>query len=315
MRATLLCAAGIGLASLFAPDLHGAQSDRERHVFVTALDKDARPIVGLAKEHFAVRESGRDRSVVAVEPLQTPMHVAVLVDTSVASGTPDEAFRSAVMAFIAHLAAGNHHVAVYSFGDRVTRVAAYTQDGAQLAAAAKGMFGWSHQRSHLIDAIDLALRDLESIESPRPVIVAITSESQEGSGGTAGSIIKRLIAQSVAFHSVSLASGAGSTQAQPVTSDIPTKSARLGGMIAAGEGDRERTQLLQQGTAATGGGRQRVTSTLALGGALGRVAGELSNSYKVTFTRPGSGKMEDLQVGVMVDGVTLRATPAPFGTR
>lgn len=60
---------------------------------------------------------------------------------------------------------------------------------------------------------------------------------------------------------------------------------------------------------------QRVTSTLAVGPALARVANELANSYKVTFARPGSVRMEDLQVGVMFEGVTLRATAAPFGTR
>jgi hypothetical protein len=101
-------------------------------------------------------------------------------------------------------------------------------------------------------------------------------------------------------------------QAQGVGGSIPEKSARLGGMVAAGEGDRERTQLLQQGTSATGGGRQRVASIL---NALGRVASELANSYKVTFARPGTAKMQDLQVGLLVEGVTLRATAAPFGTR
>jgi hypothetical protein len=84
-------------------------------------------------------------------------------------------------------------------------------------------------------------------------------------------------------------------------------------MIAAGEGDRERNQVLAQGTSATGGGRQRVTSTLALAPALARSDNELANGYKVTFARPGTAKMEDLHVGVMLEGITLRATAAPFG--
>jgi hypothetical protein len=131
---------------------------------------------------------------------------------------------------------------------------------------------------------------------------------------TAGAVIRRLIAQSVAFHAITIATlPANATTG--VGTDIPTKSQRLGGMIAAGEGDRERTQMLQQGTTMTGGGRQRVTSTLALAGALGRVVNELSHSFKVTFTRPGTARMQDLQVGILVDGVTLRATAAPFGTR
>jgi VWFA-related protein len=284
---------------------------------VTALDKDGTPIVGLTAEHFAIRESGRDRTVLRVEPLRIPMHVAILVDTSVANGAPDETYRSAVVGFVERLAATNH-VAVYSFGDRAARVAGFTQDAAQLVSVTTGMFGWLHERSHLIDVINLALLDFERVESPRPAIIAITSESPEASTGTAGSVIKRLIAQSVAFHAVSLASG-GITQTvgnNPTASNrVPESSRRLTGMVAAGEGDRERNQALQQGTSATGGGRQRVASTLALAPALGRLANELANSYKVTFERPGKAKMEDLQVGLLVEGVTLRATAAPFGTR
>ena len=291
-----------------------AQSKDEKHVFVTALDNDGTPIVGLKAEHFAVRESGRNRDVLGVEPLRTPMHLAVLVDTSIAGGTPDETFRSAVLAFIDRIAIGNH-VALYSFGDRAARVTAFSQDAAQLRSAAFGMFGWGHQRSLLLDAIDLAVRDFDHVEAARPVIVAISSESPEASGVTAGGVIRRLIAGAIAFHAISVTSSPGSSAAGAVSGDVPTRSRQLGGMIASGEGDRERNQLLQQGTSATGGGRQRVASTLAIPNALARVANELANSYKVTFARPGTAKMQDLQVGLLVDGVTLRATAAPFGTR
>lgn len=298
-------------ASLLAAHVLGAQRD-EKHVFVTALDRDGTPIVGMTAEHFAVRESGRDRTVLAVEPLRTPMHVAVLVDTSIANGAPDETFRAAVLGFVDRLAASNL-VAVYAFGDRVSRASAYTQDGTQLRSAVTALFGWSHQRSLLIDAVDLALTDLEGVESPRPVVIAIASESPEASGRTAGGVVRRLIAQSVAFHAISLSTGTGSGDATGVSANIPEKSQRLGSMIAAGEGDRERNQVLEQGTAATGGGRQRVTSTLALRAALARTVNELANGYKVTFARPGTARMQDLQVGVLIEGVTLRATAAPFG--
>jgi len=73
--------------------------------------------------------------------------------------------------------------------------------------------------------------------------------------------------------------------------------------------------MLQQGTSATGGGLQRVTGALAVESDLARAASELANSYKVAFARPGSARMEELQVGVMLEGVTLRATAVPFGTR
>ncbi|MBA3298192.1 MAG: hypothetical protein H0U19_14800 [Acidobacteria bacterium] len=284
--------------------------DAEKHVFVTALHKDGAPIDGLTVEHFAVREGGKDRQVVRVEPLRIPMHVAVLVDTSAASGVTNETFRAAVIDFVERLAAFNH-VAVYAFGDRAVPVVGFTQSVPDLRRGMSGMFAWSY----LIDAIDLSLRDFEKIEANRPVIVAIAAETPEASGRSAGSVVKRLIDQSTAFHAISLATATGSGTASTSPRTIPESSQRLQGMIATGEGDRERNKALEQGTTKTGGGRQRLTSTMALAQALGRLSRELSNSYNVTFARSGDSRIKDLQVGIMLEGITLRATAAPFGTR
>ena len=312
MPTTCYCAAAALSLTLLAP-VSTTPQDGDKKVFVTVLGSDGAPVEGLTNDHFAVRESGKDCQVLKTEPLRVPMHVAVLVDTSSVDGVPDETLRSSVVDFVGRLAAFNQ-VALYSFGDRAAAVVSFTNDAARLRAAATGIFGWSHQRSLLVDAVDLALRDMERIESPRPVIVAITSENPEASGRTAGGVIKRLIAQSTAFHVVSVGgvSGSGATR---MSRDIPTNSQRLGGMIAKGEGDREREQLLRQGTASTGGGRHMLTSVMALRPALNRLAGEFGGGYLVTFARRGSDRVKDLQVGIMVDGVTLRATPAPYSTR
>ena len=313
MARRTLCVTLMSVLTLLTPAAAVTQNS-EKHVFVTVLDNNGVPVEGLTTAHFAVRENGLDRAVVRVEPLQTPMHVAVLVDTSVRAGVQDEAFRTAVVDFVERLSAFNQ-VAVYAFGDRPVQVAGFAQDQARLREAMTTMFGKGHERSPLIDAVDLALKDLARTETKRPVIIAITSESPETSSASTGSVIKRLIGQSVAFHGVSIATSTGSSSAAPLPNNIPASSQRLGAVMAAGEGDRERNRLLQQGTEATGGGRQRLTSTLALGQGLTRVARELSNSYLVAFTRPGTDKLRELQVGVMIEGVTLRATAAPFGTR
>lgn len=291
-----------------------AAQDATRHVFVTVLDPQGVPVGGLTAAHFAVRESGRDRDVVGVEPLRVPMHVAVLVDTSVASGTPDEVYRSTVLGFVERLAQ-QHQVAVYAFGDRAALASGFTSGPLERRAAVTAMFGWSHQRSLLLDAVDLALRDFENVEAARPVIIVINAETPEASRQSAGSVLKRLVAQSVALHAVSLAASGAGSSAATISNDIPTSRARLGGLAAGGEGDRERTRMLEEGTRLTGGGRQRLASMLALDGALNRISRELANGYRVSFTRDGRDRMKDLQVGIMLEGVTLRATAAPFGTR
>lgn len=303
------CAAVAAAGCLISVSLAAAQN-ADRHVFVTVLGSDGAPVGGLATEHFAVRESGRDRAVVRVEPLRTPMHLAVLVDTSVGGGMPDESFRSAVADFAGRMAGANQ-VALYSFGNRAAQVVPFTQDAARLGSAVNGMFAQSQGGSYLIDAIDLAVQDLRRLESPRPVMVVITSEAADASRRTAGSAIKDLIKHAIAFHAISLSSAMGDSPAARVNSDIPSSSQRMQGMIAAGEGDRERNQVLQQGTSTTGGSLQRVTNTLTLAPALARLGAELGGSYRLTFTGPAPNKaLRDLQVGVMLEGVTLRATPA-----
>ena len=309
--APVACTIALVSATILAQDIS------DKHVFVTVLDKEGLPIEGLTTDHFAIMESGRERPVVKVEPLLVPMHVAVLVDTS-ALTSPDESFRSAILEFVDRLASLNT-VAVYSTGDRATPVVPFTKDQAQLRAGINGMLNAVHTRSAVVDGIDRALADLSAIEVARPVIISINAETSEASGKSAGSVIKRMIAQSTAFHSVSLSRGSNSgsaTKAGAMSSaGIAASSAAMTSLIDAGEGDRERTQLLEQGTRATGGGRQRITSTMALKGALHRIGNELSTSYRITFSRSGSDKVKDLQVGIMLEGVTVRATPAPFGTR
>jgi VWFA-related protein len=298
--------------ALICASLAAAQ-DGTRHVFVTVLDPQGVPLEGLTAGHFAVRENGRDRDVVGVEPLRIPMHVAVLVDTSVASGAPDEVYRASVLGLVERLGQ-QHQVAVYGFGDRAALVSGFTQPPLQRRDAVAAMFGWAHERSFLLDAVDLAASDLRTAEAERPVIIAINAETPEASRHSAGAVLRRLASESIAFHAISLATSHGGTTSR-LNNNVLASRERLNSMAAGGEGDRERNRLLEQGTAVTGGSRQRLASTLALAGALDRLVRELANGYRVTFRRSGTDRAKDLQVGVLIEGVTLRATAAPFGTR
>jgi len=82
-----------------------------------------------------------------------------------------------------------------------------------------------------------------------------------------------------------------------------------------GEGERERTQVLEQGTSKTAGAVHTVTSVMAIGPALDRVYTELQATYRLTYAREGSGKSRDLQVGLMLQDVVVRAIAAPAATK
>ena len=307
---TFVAAAGLVLS----PALAAGQSG-QRDVYVTVLDTDGVPITGLTAEHFAVREDGRDRDVLRVEPLSVPMHVALLVDTSLGASIPVDAYRTAVNEFIERTA-GVHHVALYSFGDRAQRVVPFTQDAVRLKAGAENIYVRSTGASYLIDAVDLAMTDMDGLRLERPLIVAVSTESPEGSAKSAGSVMKRLVTSSIVLHTVVLASATGSdarsTGGRRTDTSVPGRRQNLEAIMALGEGDRERNQLLQQGVPATGGSVQRLSNLMALGPALFRLASEFAASYRLTFARPPSDKPpRDLQIGVMLEGVTVRAAAAP----
>lgn len=282
----------------------------QREVYVTVLDSDGVPITGMTAEYFAVREDGRDRAIVSVQPLDTPMHVAVIVDTSQASKIAVTPFRTAVTTFVERLAA-SHLVGLYTCGDRASRVTDFTQDAGLLREAVLTAFGRSSGAAFLLDGVDLAVEDVQRLAPRRPVVVVISTESPEGGGQSAGSVVKKLIERSVSFHAVVLASATGSGQGGGrLETDVMKRRQAMESMIALGEGDRERTQLLEQGTSSTAGSIQRVASLLALEPALVRLTNELVYSYRLTFaTNAKSSK--NLQVGVLLDGVTVRAIPAP----
>ena len=288
----------------------------ERHVFVTVLDVDGTPVSGLKAEHFAVREDGRDRSVLRVQPLDTPMHVAVLVDTSFNPTIPIEAFRSALGDFVERLVAF-HHVSLYTFAERPNRLTPFTRNAAQLRSAIRDMFATPESRTYLIDTIDLVLGDMKSLEPARPVIVAFTTDNVESSNMTAAVVMRRMIAAFTTFHAVHLAAKSSDRAGAPMIRDprnegVPGRSAQLGRLVTEGEGDRERNRLLEEGTKMTAGSLQRIVTLTALSSPLFKLASEFAYSYRLTFGGPPVDKpLKNLQIGVLAEGVTVRAIAAP----
>jgi len=289
----------------------------ERDVYVSVFDKTGTPILGLTQDYFAVREDGKDRAVVHVRPFTGPAHLAVLVDTSSFVENAVEAYRSALAAFIAKVAPGNE-VAIYEFGERANRLVPFTHDGALLRDGIGLVSVRTNTVPRLLDAIDLACRDLRAAEARRPIIVAVSIGSADASSKTGGAVVKLLIQNTVSLHVVAVTSRSALT-APSLTSSSGRGEVgqleRLKQVGSVGEGERERTQVLEQGTSKTAGALHTVASALAIGPALDRVYTELQATYRLTYAREGSGKSGDLQVGLMLQDVVVRAIAAPPATK
>lgn len=308
-RGAVLCLACAGLA-LAAPSL---SQEHPRRVFVTVMDEDGVPIRGLTAKDFAVREGGRDREVLEVVPAAERMDVALLLDTSNALGAGLPAMKAAAAAFVDTLPP-EHRVALYRFGDRATRLVDFTENRRELFEGTQRLHR-ADTLPRLIDAIELAIGDLKAREARRPVVVAITGTGADVSSRSAGSVIKQAAEAGVALHLVAArattaagATGAPTSRTPPA---VPERSRALSQLDAAGEGDRELTQLLQQGPEFSGGSLERVASYEAAAGSMSRVISRLVTSYQLTYAGAGGRQPRQLQLGVMYEGVVVRAAVAP----
>ena len=283
-----------------------------RDVFVTVLDADGAPVTGMTPEHFAVREDGRDREVLGVTVLAEPMHIALLIDTSGGVGDGLPALQAAASAFVDAVGPG-HRMAIYSFGERAERVSRFVREPAFLKAAINRLFT-NANLPRLIDAVEMAAKDLAAAGAVVPVIVAVTTTGTEVSATTAGKAIKALVAGGTSFHAVAIKalSGTAATTARGEAGFTQSRE-RMIQLQSQGEGDRELTQLLQQGTAQTGGHLERVSSLEGAGPALTRVVSRLRNAYKLSYasTTAVGRRPKNLQVGVMLEGVTVLARVPP----
>jgi hypothetical protein len=126
--------------------------------------------------------------------------------------------------------------------------------------------------------------------------------------------MKRMIARFTSFHAIHLAAKSSDRPGAPMraTDTVPGRSAQLGRLVTEGEGDRERNRLLEEGTKMTAGSVQRLVTLTALGTPLYKLASEFAYSYRLTFGGPPVDKpLKNLQIGVLAEGVSVRAIAAP----
>jgi VWFA-related protein len=257
-------AVSCGLAAAVTPPTVLAQA-RERTLFVSALDKDRKPVEGLGPEAFVVREDGARREVIRVSRATEPIDVALLVDNSTAAADAIVQLRNALSAFVARMAPKNQ-VAVVTLADRPTIRVDYTSDTPRLSAAVGSLFSTPNSGMTLLDALTEVSRGLARRETPRAVIVPVITDGTEFTNTYHRDVISALRGAKAALHLVA-----------------------IGQFIYSEEhGTRERSFLLDRGPAESGGQRITLLNPMGLDKAMAQLATELLSQYKVVYSRPQS---------------------------
>lgn len=286
MRAVIL---SLALVAALLPSVVAAQPN-EQTVYVSVLDKNARPVTGLAVEDFVVKEDGASREVLRAGRTADPIDLAVIVDTSTAIQPHLNDFRKALTAFVTRMA-GKHSasVAVLSMADRPTILSDYTTSVSELTKAVQRIFPQPNSGTVFQDTIADAVKGLQKRDNLRRAIVVITTEGTDFSNVPYERTLDALRESGASFHALVITDRSGAA--------VRDQKAR------------ERAIVIDDGTRRSGGRRDNLLSSMALSDALDQLAEDLMQQYKVVYGRPGSlVPPKKLDVGVKRPDVKTRAT-------
>jgi Ca-activated chloride channel family protein len=267
-----------------------AQSE-DRSVYVTVVDKADKPVLGLSPAEFVVREGGMAREVLRVEPASEPAQIALLIDTSAAVEPYVGDVRRALQTFFKEVG-GKHEVGVIGYGERPTVLVDYTRDLKRLESSLGMIFQRANSGTELMDAIVEVSHGLQKRKAQRPVIVVFNTRGQEFGERTHTTVIDELRKFPVTLHALVLT--------------------RRGAPSLNEREQQEMELTLADGTKLTGGRRDELLTTMALGDRLHAVLDEINNQYKLTYARPKALiPPETLEVTSKRPGVVVRARQVP----
>ena len=267
-----LASAGLAFAPAAAQSGAANRESRDRHVFVSVVDKNSAPVPGLTPADFAVTEDGISREVLKASTATAPMQIALLIDNSDAAESLIPDLRKAASGFVDRIlqASPNSEIMVMTFGERPVTEVPFTSSSIALLRGTGGLLSRSGSGAYLLDAIPDACKALTKHGATRPVIVAFASEGgPEFSENRHARVIEAMKAAGPALWTIAYQPPGGLSARLENTSE-----------------GRERMEVLNT-VAMDAGGENKVTiAPSGLESTFASIAEMLTSEYDVLYSRP-----------------------------
>jgi hypothetical protein len=276
---------------VFAALTTALADEPSRRVYVTALDGNDNPVADLSTGDLAIKEGGKDRAILRLEPALAKMQIAILVDDN---GTG--LFRVGVARFIESLL-GRAEFSISIVTGQTMKLVDYTTDAHELSEAVLklGARPSTNDGNQLLDGITGTSLDMAKRGAGRPVILALTVGGDDVTPMQPDDALDELRRSGAQLYVVSVLSSV----MRPTVS--PTKPADM-----LNEGHALHA-VLGDGPKRSGGHREEVSAMAGVDPRLARLAEHLKSQYLIEYSLAGGKPSKTVNISVKRKGVTLRA--------
>lgn len=307
----LVVFAGVqALGSPAAPASSPPQSTGEKTVYVSALDANRLPVLGLTRDAWGVKEDGTDRAVVDVVPATDPLDVVLVIDTSLNSLSSTSALRAGLNAFATAAFSGPAPVTISVMdvavndvivGDRLQSLGEVSKILSRTVADRAGS-------TVLLDGLQQAARRLGASPTKRRAIVLVNIDGvPDLSSVQPEATVRAIVASGASLWATTYGVGAsviGGAASVSNTDTSPTLT--IGGVAASLEA------ILSNVPAATGGLRTHLSVATALSSALTRIGNTIVGQYALTYTRPDGPMPRMLELGLSDTKLSILYATTPI---
>jgi VWFA-related protein len=281
---------------------------------VTVMDHNGKYVPDLQRKDFHVFENGVEQRIRYFAPVDVPITVVLLIDTSGSTDFKIDAIQNAAISFVNQLK-DQDRVMVMSFDDSIRTLCEATSDRDTLIQAIRRTRNGGGTR--LYDAVeDVIRKKLKAITGRKAVVLFTDGVDTTSRHATYASTIKDAQESDAAVYTVaydtSQALGPGGMR-MPTHGGIifgPSGGGGFPGGPGSSPGDYKRAgEYLHEITLESGGQYYRGDGIVGLSGAFRDLAEELRRQYSIGYYPPAgqAGQRREIKVRVNQTGLVVKA--------
>jgi len=171
-------------------------------LYVTVLDRNSRPVLGLEQEAFSVREDGTAQNLMRFDRVTNlPIHAGVLLDVSGSMEEDLDSARNAALKFYQSIVTPRDRATLITFNDYPNIAVKFTNEMDQLAG---GLAGLKAERgTALFDSLVFSLYYFNGVKGQRAIVV-LSDGKDEHSRFTYENAIEYARRAGVAIYTIGL---------------------------------------------------------------------------------------------------------------